>query len=45
MDMRQLTAEGLIACIKKCYPDCTLTQEEIAGMLEIPPENQEGQDV
>ena len=42
MDMRQLTAEGLIACIKKCYPDCTLTQEEIAGMLEIPPEKSLG---
>ncbi len=38
MDMRQLTAESLIACIKNCYPDCTLTQEEIAGMLEIPPD-------
>ena len=42
MDMKQLTAEGLISCIKTCFPDCSLTQEEVAGMLEIPPDKNLG---
>ncbi len=42
MDMKELTAKSVAEAIGICYPECSLTKEEIAGMLETPPDQKLG---